>query len=174
MITTVLLSLLILVACAFLNRVRGGGFYGDKLPGRAILYVFPLIGLLAFSLHSYLISITIALGYLFWGVFSWGATMARLGGFTPPRELTGLEEFLSQFTPTVAAFIRMSFVLPMCFGIALFLANPWFAITALIFAVIAVAIYASFFRPLNNMDWMRAEIATGGLWGLLIVSILFF
>ena len=44
-----------------------------------------------------------------------------------------------------------------------------FLIAAPLFAAAATAIYALLFRPLDRLDWARAEIATGGLWGLLIL-----
>lgn len=37
----ILIACGLIVACALLNRVRGGGFGGDKLPGRALLWGRP-------------------------------------------------------------------------------------------------------------------------------------
>lgn len=171
---TIGLSIIIILAAAVLNRVRGGGFYGDKLPGRALFYVAPVIGLLALALHSQLIAVTVFLGYFLWAAFSWGATLGRIGGFTPDRKIDGLEELLSKLPPSVAVFVRMMFVLPMVAVIAFILGNPWFLLAAPIFAGLSVIVYRILFRPISDYDWMRSEIAVGGLWGLLIVSILLF
>ena len=167
-------SILIIVCCAFLNRFRGGGFGANKLPGRPVYYVAPVIGLLSLTLYPYYIAITVALGYLLWGLFSWGYTLAALGGFKPNRPMTDIEEFFSKFTPIVGAFIRMLFILPMSIALAWIISAPIFVASAPIFAIISVSIYALFFKPLNDMDWMRAEIATGALWGVLIDSLLLF
>ena len=37
------------------------------------------------------------------------------------------------------------------------------------FAAAATTIYAILFRPIGSHDWMRAELAVGGLWGALIL-----
>lgn len=42
-----LLGAVLIVACAALNRVRGGGLGGDRLPGATDLWVGPVMGVLA-------------------------------------------------------------------------------------------------------------------------------
>lgn len=161
----------VVAVCGALNRIRGGGFNGDKLPGRALLWVAPIIGLLAGAMNQdWRIGVAFGLGYLFWGLWSWGHVLAALGNYVPDRSPSTLEAFLALFgPPVVQTFLRMLFVAP---GVALvaWLIGDWrFLIAAPLFAAAATAIYALLFRPLDRLDWARAEIATGGLWGLLIL-----
>jgi hypothetical protein len=165
------LAVIIVAACAFLNRVRGGGFGGAKLPSRPLFWVTPVIGLLAYSIHSWQIAAAFALGYLIWATPSWGFILAGLGGYKPERSQTVLEaafEFLGPYW--LQTFARMLFVLP---GVALvaYLLGDWrFLWAAPIFAAAATLTYALLFENLGSHDWMRAEIVTGALWGLLILS----
>lgn len=182
----VAIGLLIIVAMAVLNRVRGGGFYGDKLPGRALLWVTPVVGVLgglvapAVTVNApffgsttgqWPVGIAWALAYLFWGLWSWGHVLAGLGSYTPNRSPSTLEAFLALFGhPIAQTFVRMLFVLP---GVALvaWLIGDWRLLAAApAFALAATAAYALLFRPLGTYDWTRAEIATGAIWGWLLLS----
>ena len=62
MLLQTLLACGLVVACALLNRVRGGGLYGDKLPGRALLWVAPVIGGLALIFHPWPIALAFGVG----------------------------------------------------------------------------------------------------------------
>ncbi len=169
----VLLSIFVIVSCAVLNRVRGGGFYGDKLPGRAVLWVSVAIGVIAYLVHpqDWRIGAAFGAGFLFWGLWSWGYAFAGLGGHNPERSPSVLENFLMLFGASVVqTFVRHMFVIVAVGAVAWLIGSWWFLITAPIFAAVATAFYTLLFRPLGNLDWMRAEIATGALWGALILS----
>lgn len=171
MLLQTLLACGLVVGCALLNRVRGGGFGGDKLPGRALLWVAPVIGLLAWSIHPWPVALAFAGGYLFWGLWSWGHCLAGLGGYTPPRSPSTLEAALALCgPPLVQTFLRMLFVLPGVAVVAWLIGDWRFLLAAPAFAAAATAAYAGLFRPLGPMDWARAEVAVGACWGILILS----
>lgn len=160
----------IIFAAALLNRVRGGGFGGQYLPGRALFWVAPAIAALAGAVNPWPVAVAFGLGYLAWGMPSWGHILARLGGYRPDREASWLERTFEGIWPRLAVFLRMMFVLPGIAAIAWLIGGWWFLLAAPAFAAAATLIYAALFRPIGPHDWMRAEVATGGLWGLLILS----
>lgn len=161
----------IVLVCAWLNRVRGGGFWGDKLPGRALLWVSVAIGLVAWTVHPWPVAVAFGLGYLAWGVLAWSYILCRLAGIEPPRS-PGIGEAFCMLAPGVVApvFVRMLFVLPGVVAVAWLTGHWWFLAAAPAFAAAATAAYAGFFRPLGPYDWARAEVAVGALWGILILS----
>lgn len=145
-----LLALAIVLGCAWLNRVRGAKKdYIPFLPGRALLWVSVALGLLAWSLHEWPVAVAFGLGYLFWGLWSWGHTLAALGNYKPDRSPSTLEAFLIIFgPPVVQVFVRMMFVLPCVAAVAWLKGNWWFLLAAPAFAAAATLIYALLFRPL--------------------------
>lgn len=169
----IITAILVVAACAVLNRVRGGGFYGDKLPGRAVLWVSAAIGGIAYLVHpqDWRIAVAFGTGFLFWGLWSWGYAFAGLGGYKPERAPSTLEAFLMLFGPAVVqTFVRHMFVIVAIGAVAWLLGSWWFLVAAPVFAAAATAVYTILFRPISNLDWTRAEIATGALWGCLILS----
>jgi hypothetical protein len=171
MLLETLLACGLVVVCALLNRVRGGGLYGDLLPGRALLWVTPAIGLLAWTIHPWPIALAFAGGYLLWGLPGWSYLLCRIAGIAPPRSASTLEAACNVAPGIIAPFfVRMLFVLLGVVGVAWLLGNWWFLLAAPVFAAAATAAYKLLFRPLGMLDWPRAEFATGGLWALLILS----
>lgn len=165
------ISLAVVALCAVLNRVRGGGLGGERLPGRPLFWVAPAIGGLSALFLPWTAAVAMALGYAFWGAFSWGYTLALVGGFVPPREPTKLEAALIQIAPPeVVVFLRMMFITPGVLAVAFLIGSPLFIVAAPVFSLLAVVLYAELFRPISSLDWQRAEIGTGALWGLVIVS----
>ena len=163
----------IILACAALNRVRGGGFYGDLLPGRALFWVAPVIGLLAWTVHPWPVAAAFAAGYLFWGLFSWGFTMSLLGWRYPSRAMTWLESVLLALGPPfVGAVVRHLFVLPGVIAVSYLLSAPIFLLSAPVFALVSTEIYRRLFWSADNDDWRNAEIGVGAVWGVLILSAL--
>ncbi len=171
MLTQLALACGLVVACAILNRVRGGGFGGQYLPGRALLWVSVAIGVVAWTIHPWPVAVAFGLGYLAWGVLAWSYILCRLAGIEPPRS-PGLGEGFCLIAPGTVApvFVRMMFVLPGVVAVAWLMGHWWFLAAAPAFAAAATAAYTLLFRPIGTHDWMRAEIATGLCWGLLILS----
>lgn len=169
--TTWALAAFIVAASAALNRVRGGGLGGQYLPSRALLWVSVAMALLAWTIHPWPIAVAFGLGYLAWGVLAWSYILCKLAGIEPPRS-PGMGEAFCLLAPGTVppVFVRMVFVLPGVAAVAWLLGNWWFLLAAPAFAAAATIAYAVLFRPLGTHDWMRAEIATGALWGALILS----
>lgn len=162
-----------IVACAILNRVRGGGFGGDKLPGRPIIYVAPIIGAITLFYADWVVALLMTITYLIWGIPAWGHTMAQLGDYRPNRPMTGLEELLN--IGYIGAVIRMMFVLPGTAAIAFYLKQELYTFTAVVFALLATHAYKFFQFNIKDDSWQNAEIASGAIWGAtLIVPLLAF
>lgn len=165
------LACVIVLACAWLNRVRGGGLGGQHLPGRPLLWAAPALAVVALLVHPWPIAVAFGLGYLTWGVLAWSYILCRLAGVAPPRS-PGIGEAFCMLAPGTIppVFVRMMFVLPGVAAVAWGMGHWWFLAAAPAFAAAATTVYAVLFRPIGSHDWMRAEIATGALWGLLILS----
>lgn len=169
---TWLLAFITIVACAALNRLRGDkSWMPSWLPGRALFYAAPAVGAVALLTNGWLVAGAFAAAYFFWAVFPWGFTLASLGGFTPPRDPDPLDAFLMRLGKPWGALARMGFVLPGA-GLITYLTGAWIVMgLAAGFAVLATAAYWALFSPMGTYDWLRAEVATGGLWGVLIVLV---
>lgn len=170
----------IVLVCAWLNRVRGGGMGGQILPGRAVLWVSVAIGLVAWSVNPWPVAVAFGLGYLAWGLPSWGYTLAALGDYVPGREMSWLERLFEGIWKIPAAFLRMLFVLPGVVAVAWLMGHWWLLAAAFAFAAAAATAYAVLLHPrpqkpdeeprMSPTAWRNAEIVTGACWGLLILS----
>lgn len=146
-------AFLVLALCAGLNRARGDDRWMPScLPGRPLWYVAPLIGLVALLAQSPLAAAAIALAYLVWGVPAWGTIydLGRLGGSNDHLRF----------------FARMLLAVPV-----LLVFGWWGALLGVLFAGLSLAAYelAWRWRP-SNPIWL-AELATGALWGGLILAL---
>lgn len=145
-------ALFILLACAGLNRARGDDRWMPAwLPGRALWYVAPAIGLVALLAQPWPSAMAFSLAYLLWGVPAWGA-IYDLGRFTPGR------------WEHARLFLRMLLVVPV---LVVFGAGGIFL--GIFFALASVAAYEAAWRLWPDNPIWRAEIATGALWGALIL-----
>lgn len=164
-----------IIACAALNRVRGDARWMPAwLPGRTLWYVAPLIALLAaFQSASAFTGIAWGLGYLIWAIPAWGHLMG-MGRFIPPRPPSDFEAVLIEISAGsygLAFFIRNLLAVPAFIAVAILAGEPMLAFWAAPFAAGIIASYEAAWRlrP-DNPIWL-AEIATGALWGVAIVSI---
>jgi hypothetical protein len=113
MLLQTLLACGLVVACALLNRVRGGGLYGDILPGRALLWVAPRHRRPRLIFHPWPIALAFGVGYLLWGLPGWSYLLCRIAGIAPPRSASTLEAACCVAPGVIAPFfVRMLFVLP--------------------------------------------------------------
>lgn len=171
--------LLVLVVSAGLNRARGDDRWMRKgvnalgakiVPGRALFYVTPAIGAVALLVQPWPIAPAFAGGYLFWAVFGWGHVLMRVGGLRPDRSTDVVEAALLLLPGSILpVFVRMLFVLPGVIAVAWLTGRPEFWLAGVSFAAAATVVYHVLFRPLQPLDWLRAELVVGALWGVLIL-----
>lgn len=165
-------ELLLIAACTVLNRLRGTtGWKPAWLKVRSLYLVSPVIGLLMWALSGdYILGAGFALGYFFWGLFSWGFILARLGAKLPSRPQTQLESLLDFEPYWLGAYIRMSFVLPLVAFVVWYTRSELYGIAAVAFPALTVFTYWALMRELEDDDWPTAELITGSIWGLMIVA----
>jgi hypothetical protein len=164
-------ALFVIIACACLNRLRGDASWKPEwLRGRALIYVTPAIGAVALLLQPWPIALAFAAAYALWAVWGWGHILMRVGGRRPDRSPDLVEAALLALPGSLLpVFARMLFILPGVIAIAWLAGRPEFWLAGVSFAALATIAYHVLFRPLNALDWPRAEFAVGALWGLLIV-----
>lgn len=162
----------LIVACAVLNRVRGDKLgWIPFLPGRAIMWVAPAVGITAWAVHPWPVAVAFGLGYLVWGIPGWGKTLMALSGQTLDRAGDAVDSFLDSLPGSLpGVFLRMLFVLPAVAAVSWLIGDWRFMWAAPAFAAAATTAYTLLFRPLGPFDWPRAEYATGAIWGALILS----
>ena len=167
----VLLATLVVVLCAALNRARGDARWMPAwLHGRALWYVAAAMGLAALLVQPWPIALAFAVGYLFWAVFGWGHVLMRVGGRRPDRSPDVLEAALLALPGSLLpVFARMLFILPGVIAVAWLTGRPEFWLAGVSFAALATIAYHVLFRPLQPLDWLRAELVVGALWGVLIL-----
>ncbi len=167
-----LVALAVVVVCAGLNRARGDDRWKPSwLPGRALFYVAPAIGAVALLVQPWPVALAFCAGYAFWAVWGWGHILMRVGGLRPDRPPDVIETALLALPGSILpVFARMSFILPGVIAIAWLTGRPDYWLTAPAFAAVATVTYHALFRPIGSHDWLRAELAVGALWGVLIIT----
>ena len=167
-----MLWLVIIAASAALNRVRGGGLGGERLPGRALFWAAPAMGCLAWLVSPWPVALGLAVAYFVWAVWGWGHLLSRLGGFAPPRSPSVTEGlFMALPGAWLPVFARQLMILPGLALIAWLKAEPMLMLAAPVFAGVVTEIHAHLFRSMDDLDWTRAEIATGAVWGAIIILV---
>jgi hypothetical protein len=171
-----LTALAIIAACAWFNRMAGGGWpsnaerWYDFLTSRWACAVY--LGLAAWTMHAWPVAIAFGGGFLFWRIFSWGYLIGGIaGGHRPtgrdPRPVEGT--LLKWFGPYGGMFARMMFVLPCLIAVAWLAGALWIILLAIPFAAIATLSYVLAWRYTPRHVIENAEWAVGVLWGALIV-----
>lgn len=168
------LDLVLVPLLAALNRVRGGGFYADRLPGHPRFYVAPLVALLALDVVPAREAIGFGVAYLMWCWPPWGFLMC-LGNWTPEgRPISWIEEELLRFTRGrfgPALMLRHMLGVWPGFVAVFYLDGPiWLPVSAVLFGALVWAFYAAAWRWRPSAPIEAAELATGALWGALLVS----
>lgn len=165
-------GLAVLIACALLNRLRGDASWKPvRLPGRTLIYVAPAIGAVALLAQPWPVALAFAAAYAFWAVWGWGHVLTRVGGRRPDRSPDLVESALLALPGSLLpVFARMLFALPGVLVVAWLLGRPEFWLAAPAFAAVASIAYHVLFRPLQLLDWLRAEFVIGALWGVMIIG----
>ena len=165
--------------CAALNRARGDDRWMPAwLPGRALWYVAPAIGLVAFvATGAAFTAVAAALAYLFWALWAWGRWFdlhRHPDGYNRDGEQPSIIEraigALSSGSDHVALFWRHLLILPGLILVFWGASLLWPLALAIAFAAAAVAIHEAAWRWVPAYPIPVAEVATGALWGLLILS----
>jgi hypothetical protein len=181
MITTLLTYTFVILAAMYINRLAGGGYPVDQdfvqktplkfLFGRIQCAVY--LSLVSLLLFPWLIALTFSLGFYFWRLFSWGFMIRGIAGAEmPDRVANPVEGFLSNtFGYTGGMFVRMLFIAPMLGAIVFLVGNYYLIALAVPFALLSTLSYviAAKYTPSHIIG--VAELATGVLWGVLIVII---
>lgn len=157
---------------AVLNRVRGGGFGAEALPGHPRYWVSPVVAGLAWVTMPWQAALAFGLGYLFWSLWPWGYLMC-LGHFQPQgRDISNLELDLLDTAGQnvyVALGLRHMLVLPGLFAAMIFGGGPWLVLASPIFAALVVGAYAAGWALRPSAPIELAELLVGALWGGLII-----
>jgi hypothetical protein len=166
--------LAVVLAAALLNRVRGGGLWiGSRLPGRALWWSAVALAGVALLVAPWPVAVAWGLAFLVWGMPPWGHLIG-LGRFAPDRNVTPSERWLLRVcegSEHLAFFLRNLAILPGLLLVAILVDAVPLVAAGIIAAGLIVAVYEAAWR-LNprNPIWL-AEIATGALWGALIVGV---
>ncbi|MFD2248969.1 hypothetical protein FHS82_001086 [Pseudochelatococcus lubricantis] len=166
--------ILIPILLATLNRARGDDTWLTRLglPGRALWYCGPLVGLVALLVQPWPVAVAWALAYLVWAVPAWGHLFG-LGRYAPDREVDALSAALIEIAAGhvhVAFFLRHLLVVP---GLALvsLASGSWWPVGAAIpAAALFVLAYEGAWRWAPRQPILVAELIVGALWGILILA----
>lgn len=164
---------MIVLACAVLNRIRGGGFYGELLPGHPRYWVSPVLGLVNWIIAPWPVAASMAFAYLIWSIPPWGRwyDLNRVTTTWITRDyssyervierLSGKDDYLSFYLRHLSAMI----------GIVLlaYLTTWWWYITIPVLPLLIVCAYDVAWRISDHYAITIGEMLTGAAWGIMIV-----
>ena len=158
-----MIDALLIPALAVLNRVRGGGFWADRLPGHPRFYVAPAIAVLCLPVMPWLKAVEAGACYLVWSFLPWGHLMC-LGKFIPPRPMSPIESSCLEVVKgdylVALMLLHLIGLLPMAF-----LVSP-----LAFLAPIPIGLsYALGWSVTPATAIRTAEILVGAVWGVLLL-----
>lgn len=160
----------IILAAAILNRVRGGGFFGDRLPGHPRFYVAAAMGLLTPPSLPWQYMPIVAGCFLFWSWLPWGRwfDLGRLN----PEILNGIRE-RTWFERAIEGVVGRSD--HVCFAvrnlIAIIPAAIFISPIFMFLPAVQSAAYEIGWRYAPDRPIEIGELITGAAWGLLLVAV---
>lgn len=170
-------ALLIVLACAVLNRMRGDDRWMPSwLPGRPLWYVAPAIAATSLIVDPWPAAAAVGVAYLFWAVWPWGRWF-DLGRLPAPIASTadGFEIYVERMaggSDHQALFLRHLMATP---GLVLVGILSGWTTSFVIFAPLIVAGSITLAYELawrahpSNPIWL-AELAAGVIWaGVILV-----
>lgn len=166
---------LVMIACAGLNRARGDDRWMPIwLPGRALHYTAPLIGAMAAAFGGIVYGAALGAAFFVWAVGPWGHLIG-LGRFAPDRPASSLEVVLIEMAAGnvhVALGLRHLFALPGLMLAAAITGELLLGVAAaLAFSALATGAYEIAWRLRPSNPIIVAELLTGALWGGLAVAL---
>lgn len=161
-----MISLIVVAACAILNRLRGTKDWRPSwLPGRSLYYVTPVVFVLSWMYVPLFEAALIAGTYLLWGSTPHGH-LFTFGTVFPDREISWFEKQLLKVSKGnyYIAFWLKNFIplLPLVF------LSPILTI-ALSLGIVSAYFGAKAVFP-DNYTWL-AELLTGMFFGLFILGV---
>jgi hypothetical protein len=155
------------VALMALNRVRGGGLYGDRLPGHPRFYVAPAVALLYWPLAGGPNAVAAGVGFLVWSWLPWGRwyDLGRIpegymGAIRPP---SAFERWVNGIAPNDYLAFTLRNVLGLL--LAAILLHP----AVLLLAGVQLAAYEAGWRLWPATPISLGEGLTGMGWGVALV-----
>jgi len=157
-----LYEIAVILGCGVLNRMRGTTGWRGPLPGRSLVWVAPMVSLLALLVAHWVLAVGWGLVYLFWGVWAWGFLFS-FGRVVPEgRSISGLEKFLLRIS---GGNYYIAFLLRHCFALPAALLTPY----ALALPVALWLCYVVAWAVTKRYPIPVAEVLGGLVWGAFIV-----
>lgn len=161
-----MIELLILPLFAFLNRLRGGGFFASKLPSRPLYWVAVCVLCSSIAVLPYQDAFVFTLAYFVWGVYAWGRWF----------DLGNMPELTRPIKPLERVIERISFGSDyIAFGARMAFASPFLAyfglVYVLLFPLACVVIYEVSWRLWCDNPIPKAELIIGVLWGSMLLRL---
>ena len=155
----------VMISLAILNRMRGDDRWMPSwLPGRALYYVAPMVGLIAWLVIGDAVKAAyIAVCYFVWAVFPWGHWIDLGRKPALDRDLTAFERAIDTASGSddhVSLFIRHCIALPV--------AMVWWP--AVIAPLLFLGAYEAGWRITKTYPIVVAELLVGAIWGLIIIG----
>lgn len=154
--------MLMILAMAALNHVRGGHLGGNLLPGHPRLWATAGAIIMATPFFGPLDAAAFGLAFLIWSLIPWGHSIG-LGRFAPDRKPEWLEALLVDHIPN--PWLRLLVLHLIGLAPAFFLVS----MLAPLFALAFVAAYEIGWRIRPSVPTQVAEPLVGALWGLMLV-----
>lgn len=158
----------VVLAMIVLNHLRGGGglfrvsWLLDKIPGRILYWIAPIVGLLAWVVLPWPKAIAFSLAYLIWGVAEWGRWFS-LGRLPRKGELSWFARAIESVAGSndYAAFTLRNFVMLV----------PAFYFFPFLLALVPLqtGAYELGWRISPKGGIGAGELLTGALWGVVLV-----
>lgn len=159
MFDAILLAALAL-ACAVLNRARGGGLYAEHLPGHPRLYVSVAVALLAMLVTDPFQAAIVGGCYLAWSFLPWGRwyDLGRLPDDFVARKPNDFEILIGRLPNDHVRFTVRNLI-------ALLPAAALMSPLMLLLAPAQTAAYEIGWRTTPRVPTVTGEWITGALWG---------
>lgn len=148
------------LACAVLNRFRGGGLYAEHLPGHPRFYVSAAIGIMCWLVFGWMTALAVAASYLAWSFLPWGRwyDLGRLPDDFVARKPNDFEILIGRLPNDHVRFTVRNLI-------ALLPAAVLMSPLMLLLAPAQTAAYEIGWRTTPRVPTVTGEWITGAMWG---------
>lgn len=169
---------------SYLNRIRGGGWWADKLPGRPLFWILPIILATAIFFKGIIAGTIFAAIYGIWATPAWGRwyTLGRIAPVDTPSLFEKIVEFIPGLVwkPSTYWFDSVSFIIRNIITLlpALLLYFVGFKLNILLSIIFGISLlivilydiaWAIYDKNKNLFSIEVAELAVGALWALILI-----